>query len=82
MKWASAFRAAGVNVELYPEPKKLDKQLKYADRRGFQIAIIMGDQEFQSGTCQLKNLAARTSEEIDLSAGVAVAVEKIREILT
>lgn len=81
VKWSSAFRAAGVNVELYPEPKKLDKQLKYADRRGFKVAVIMGDQEFQSETCQIKNLAARTSDEVDLKDGVADAVAAIQAIL-
>ncbi|MGD9128662.1 MAG: histidine--tRNA ligase, partial [Planctomycetia bacterium] len=31
---ASMLRAAGLGVEIYPEPKKLGAQLKYADRRG------------------------------------------------
>ena len=79
---AGQLRAAGVRVELYPEPKKLDKQLKYADKRGFQVAVIMGGQEFESGTCQIKNLTARSSTEVELSGGVNAAVAEIRKILT
>ena len=33
-------RSAGIGVEVYPEAKKLGKQLQYADRRGFRVAIV------------------------------------------
>ena len=36
-------RNAGIATELYTEPeKKIDKQLKYADRKGIRYAIIQG----------------------------------------
>ncbi len=81
LRIASQLRSAGVRVELYPEPKKLDKQLKYADKRGFQVAVIMGGSEFDAGSCQIKNLAARSSSEIDISGGVDLAVAEIQKIL-
>ena len=40
---AAALRAAGLGVEVYPEPKKLGQQLQYADRRGFRVALIAGE---------------------------------------
>ena len=49
-------RAQGLAVEFYPEPKKLGAQLKYADRRGFPIAVILGDEEWERGECQAKVL--------------------------
>ena len=52
-------RAAGIGVEVYPEPKKLGQQLKYADRRGFRLALIAGENELAAGTCQIKDLASR-----------------------
>ena len=36
LRLAAKLRAAGIGVEVYPEPKKLGQQLKYADRRGFR----------------------------------------------
>ena len=35
LRLAAQLRAAGFGVEVFPEPKKLGQQLKYADRRGF-----------------------------------------------
>jgi histidyl-tRNA synthetase len=66
LQLAAALRAAGWGVELYGEPKKLGQQLKYADRRGFAVAIVAGDDEFQRGTVQLKWLARKAQEEITL----------------
>ena len=49
IKLAAALRAAGLGVEIFPEPKKLGQQLKYADRRGFRVALVAGDNEFEAG---------------------------------
>ena len=48
LRLAAALRAAGIGVEVFPDPKKLGQQLKYADRRGFRIALIAGGNEFQT----------------------------------
>ncbi|MEE3220955.1 MAG: histidine--tRNA ligase, partial [Planctomycetota bacterium] len=58
---AASLRATGLGVEVFPEAKKLGPQLKYADRHGHRIAVIAGSREFESGTCQLKNLATGNS---------------------
>ena len=57
-------RAAGIGAELYPDPRKINVQLKYADQRGFQIALIAGSQELDAGTCQVKDLTKKTSREV------------------
>ena len=57
---ARALRAAGVNVEVYPDkPGKVGPQLGYAEKRGFQLAVIAGEQEFAAGVWKVKNLAKR-----------------------
>ncbi len=48
LRLAAALRSAGIGVEVFPDPKKLGQQLKYADRRGFRVALIAGGNEFQS----------------------------------
>ncbi len=61
---AQILRSAGIGTELYPGPKKLGVQLKYADSRGHQLAIIAGSQERESGTCQIKQLSTKSSTEV------------------
>lgn len=64
LKIASLIRKAGIGVEMYPEPKKLGAQLKYADQRGFRAAIIAGSRELENGTCQVKELRSQSSTEV------------------
>jgi histidyl-tRNA synthetase len=78
---AAELRAAGLGVEVYPEPKKLGKQLQYADKRGFRVALVAGDDEFAAGECQLKNLANGESSKVSLAGGVDALVAEIRRIL-
>jgi histidyl-tRNA synthetase len=64
LQMAAALRSAGIGVELYPDAKKLAQQLQYADRRGFSLAIVAGENEFASGECQVKELANRQSHTV------------------
>ncbi|MCA8932602.1 MAG: histidine--tRNA ligase [Rhodospirillaceae bacterium] len=61
---AAGLRAAGIDTEVFTEPKKLGDQLKYADRKGFRFAVIAGEDEFAAGTVQVKDLAAQTQESV------------------
>lgn len=57
-------KEAGVNSELYiDENAKLDKQLKYADQKGFNYAVIIGPDEAQENLVTLKNLDAKSQEK-------------------
>jgi histidyl-tRNA synthetase len=81
LRLAAQLRAAGFGVEVYPEPKKLGQQLKYADRRGFRVALVAGENEFAAGNVQIKNLATTTSEIIPLTADAAELIARLRETL-
>jgi histidyl-tRNA synthetase len=63
LKLANELRQQGIGIEFYPEAKKLGQQLKYADKRGYRIAVIIGEDEFQNRTCQIKNLQTTQSVE-------------------
>ncbi|MEM6329393.1 MAG: histidine--tRNA ligase [Planctomycetota bacterium] len=67
LRLARDVRAAGIGVEVYPEPKKLGKQLQYADRKGFRIALIAGPEELAAGQCQVKDLADGGSQTVSLA---------------
>jgi histidyl-tRNA synthetase len=77
LKLAAKLRTAGIGVEVYPERRKLPAQLKYADRRGFRAAVILGDDELARGVCKVKNLAARAEQEVSLE-GEAVVEAVVR----
>lgn len=67
IKLAAKLRADGLNAELYPDPTaKLDKQLKYADRKGIKLAIILGPEEVKNQTVTLKNLQTGQQKVVSL----------------
>lgn len=68
---ANQLREQGCTVEVYYETVKLDKQFKYAERKGIKWAVIMGSTEKSQNKVQLKNLSTREQEEIDRSELVA-----------
>jgi histidyl-tRNA synthetase len=78
LKLAASIRAAGVGVEFYPEPKKLGAQLKYADRRGFRLAVVIGENEWAAGTCQIKDLASGQSTVAALAEAPQALAEQLR----
>lgn len=55
-KIITQFRANGISCELYPESVKLDKQFKYADKKGIGYAAIIGSKEIETGNILAKNL--------------------------
>jgi histidyl-tRNA synthetase len=67
LKVANDLRQQGITVEVYPEAKKLGVQLKYADRRGHRLALIIGDAEWQAGKAQLKDLRTNQASEVALA---------------
>ncbi len=68
---AAELRSAGLAVEVYCEPAKLGKQLQYADRKGFRVAVIAGEREFAAGECQIKILATTESVTVPRDAVLA-----------
>jgi histidyl-tRNA synthetase len=59
---AHEIRQAGIFISCYPEPVKLSKQLKYADRMGYSFVIIYGPDEYEKGSVIIKKL--KTGEHI------------------
>ncbi|HNB55301.1 MAG TPA: ATP phosphoribosyltransferase regulatory subunit, partial [Anaerolineales bacterium] len=66
---AGELRQAGLKVAVYPVADKLTKQLKYADRIGSRVAVVLGPDELAKGVVQVKNL--QTREQVDAARGEA-----------
>jgi len=57
----------GIESEIYLDPTaKLDKQLKYADRKEIPYAVILGPQELKSKKVVLKDLRNRTQQSVGI----------------
>jgi histidyl-tRNA synthetase len=74
---AAELRGAGLNVMMYPEPAKLPKQFKYADKMKVKIAVTVGPDEAANGQVAVKNLA--TGEQVSVTR--EAVVEAVRRIL-
>jgi len=70
-KMAEELRQAGLRTEVYVGTGNLTKQMKYADRRGFKFAIIMGEDEMSRNEVTIKDL--------HLGAEMAKAIESNAE---
>lgn len=81
LRLASQLRRAGIGVEVFPEPKKLGQQLKYADRRGFRAALVIGGDEWARGECQIKDLARAASQTVPLDAEAAELIAALEKLL-
>ena len=59
-------RRAGIAAELYPEPAKMKKQMKYANARQAPYVVIIGSEEMNSGRLALKNMVSGEQQQLEL----------------
>ena len=59
-------RVKGIRCELYPEPVKMDKQFKYAEKKQIPYAVIIGSKELQEQTCLVRNLGTKEQQSLPL----------------
>ena len=79
LKLAAELRASDVRVEMYPEPDKLGKQMKYAAAKMIPFAAILGGDELARGEVTLKNLQTGTQHSVAReNAAAAVKQPSIR----
>jgi len=61
-------RKAGINAEIYPEVKKFQKQIKYANARKVPFIAIVGEEERTNNVLAVKNMQAGTQENLTVEA--------------
>jgi histidyl-tRNA synthetase len=49
---------------VYPDIKKLKKQLDYANQRKIHYVVVIGSNEMESGTAELKDMFSGDKESI------------------
>lgn len=78
MLLARTLRQAGIGTEVFPEAKGIGKQMKYANKKGFEVAIIAGADEFEAGTWQIKGLRSGSQQQVPHSD----IVDVVRKMLS
>lgn len=69
IKIAQHLRQAGIPTILYPDENiKMEKQLKYANRKNIQYAIILGPEEKEKNVVKLKNMKTGEQKLIDIAS--------------
>jgi histidyl-tRNA synthetase len=73
---AGKLRSENINTEVYPDTTaKLEKQLKYADKKGIKWLIVIGPEEVKKNTVILKDL--QTGHQVDINT--QDLINKIKE---
>ncbi|MBS1732416.1 MAG: histidine--tRNA ligase [Bacteroidetes bacterium] len=57
-------RRSGISCELFHETAKMDKQFKYAEKKGIPFAVIIGSKEIETGNAVVKNLSTAQQEAV------------------
>lgn len=71
-KCVTATRDAGISSDLYPEPGKIKKQLKYASDIGCGFVGLIGETEMMNEKISLKNLGTGEQQEFSLKGLIEV----------
>ncbi len=71
LRLAQRLRAAGLRVSTYPQPAKLGKQFKYANRMGIPVVAVLGPDELAQGQVTLKHMGTGQQVQVPLDAAAA-----------
>ncbi len=76
-KLGAELRDVGVKVMVFPEPAKLPKQFKFADKMKMKVAVTIGPDEAEKGLAAVKNLS--NGEQVIVTR--EAVVDEIRKML-
>jgi histidyl-tRNA synthetase len=81
MRLAAQLRIAGLGVEVFPDPKKLGQQLKYADQRGFRVETTPAPSQRRSSRFLRARSFILPEHSADGGAGFVECFLQFRRIL-
>jgi histidyl-tRNA synthetase len=61
-------------VEQYPDKAKMDKQFKFAEKKGIQFAVLVGEEEIKQNQFKVKDLVSGEQATVSLEE----LVEKLK----
>lgn len=75
-KLANELRLKGLNIELDISNRKIDKQIKTADKKGINTVLFIGEEEVKNNKYKLKNIDSGREYELDIAGIVELLKEK------
>lgn len=76
-KLGAELREAGLDVMVFPEPAKLPKQFKFADKMKMKVAVTIGPDEAEKGRVAVKSLS--NGEQVIVKR--EAAADEVRKLL-
>ncbi len=67
LKVLSELRKNSISAELYPDPAKMKKQMKYADQKKIPYVILVGEEEMKSEVLTLKDMNTGNQHKLGLT---------------
>jgi histidyl-tRNA synthetase len=74
---ARELRESGIDTMVFPQPAKLPKQFKFADKMKMKVALVLGPDEAEKGLVVVKNL----SNGEQLQVGRDVVIETVKKLI-
>ncbi|RRQ46012.1 histidine--tRNA ligase [Chryseobacterium sp. SC28] len=68
LKLISKLRQHQISAELYPEAAKIKKQFAYAEKKGIENLVFLGEQEIKDQTVSIKNLESGEQKTMAVEA--------------
>ena len=82
---AKFLRDNNINTEIYLDPSKnIGKQLLFANKKNYPIALLIGDEEYKSNSITLKNLLSKKGENNQIKVPrnpESKLIDEIRKII-
>ena len=66
-KYLEELRNNNISSELYPNNDKIKKQMNYANNKGVQFVVMIGEDEMKSGQLTVKNMSTGEQNEMSIS---------------
>ena len=60
-------RSASISSELYPKKAKMKKQMTYANNKGVQFVVMIGEDEMESGILSVKNMDSGEQSNLNIT---------------
>jgi histidyl-tRNA synthetase len=74
LKAISQLRQNNIKVEMYPDAAKMAKQFQFAEKKGIQYAVLVGEEEMKQNQYKIKDLISGAQETVSLDQ----LVEKLK----
>ena len=71
-KYLNELRENNISSELYPNNDKIKKQMNYANKRGVQFVVMIGEDEMKSGQLTTKNMSTGEQKVMSISEFIKI----------